>query len=65
MNAIGRNVLLHHGRLDDLAFGKLRSRRDTAADDRPAEQPLASRFYGRLDTARDVLAGAEHEQQIG
>ena len=52
-------------RLDDLAFGSLRSRRDAAADDGPAKKALAPEPARPRRHAVDILARAEHEQEIG
>jgi hypothetical protein len=61
-DAFRRNTPRNHGGLDDLAFRKLRTRRHTAAHDRPAKQALAPEPKGFIDTPRDILARAEHEQ---
>jgi hypothetical protein len=42
-----------------------RTRRHAAAYDRPAKETLAPKPVGFIDAPRDVLARAEHEQEIG
>ena len=48
-----------------VAFRQIRSRRDAAAHDRPAKIALAPQPAGFIDTLVDILARAEHEQQVG
>jgi len=57
--------LRDHRPLDDLAFGSLRSRRDSAAHDSPAEKAFAPEPESLVHTRGNVLARAEHEQEIG
>ncbi|MEY9467138.1 hypothetical protein ABH973_007551 [Bradyrhizobium ottawaense] len=62
---VRRNARRNHRSLDDRALGLLRARRHTAADNRPAEIALAPQPRGGVCAQADVLAGAEHEQQVG
>ncbi|MGY3408556.1 hypothetical protein ACVWZV_004669 [Bradyrhizobium sp. GM5.1] len=64
-NSVSRNARRDHRRLDDRALGLLRARRHAAADNRPAEQTLVPQPGCCVGPQRDVLAGAEHEQQVG
>jgi hypothetical protein len=67
----GRDAARDHRVADDFALRKARtrrkagSRRYAAADDRPAKQAFAPEIEGFIDATRDILAGAEHEQEIG
>ena len=60
-----RHAARHHRLLDDLAFGSVRARRHAAADDDPAAKALAPQTAGLFDTQFDILARAEHKQEIG
>ncbi|MGY4293608.1 hypothetical protein ACVWXN_001703 [Bradyrhizobium sp. i1.4.4] len=62
---VRRNAGRDHRCLDDGALGLLRTRRHTTADNRPAEKALAPQPRGGVGAQANVLAGAEHEQQIG
>ena len=64
-NDPGRNAARDHRRRHDLAFRKPRPRRDPAADDGPAKIAAAPEPRGFRDALVDILAGAEHEQEIG
>src|SRR3954451_22085794 len=64
-DALGWDPACNHRRLDDLAFGKCRSGRHAAADDRAAEEAFAPKPASFFDTLRDILARAEYEQEIG
>jgi hypothetical protein len=64
-DSVGRDAALDHQSLDDLAFRKVRSRRDAAAHDRPAKETLTPEPAGFVHPMRDVLARAKHEQEIG
>ncbi len=62
---VRRNAGRDHRCLDDGALRLLRARRHTTADNRPAEKALAPQPRGGVGAQANVLAGAEHEQQIG
>src|SRR6185295_2067677 len=61
----GRNAARDHGAGHDLAFRQIRSRRRAAAHDRPAKKTFTPQPAGFIDAHLDVLARAEHEQQVG
>jgi len=63
-NFIGRDAACDHRVPDDLAFRNAGTRRHAAADDRPAKHPFAPEPMRFVDTKCDILAGAEHEQEI-
>src|SRR5437762_12262607 len=64
-DALGWDPALNHRRLDELAFGKRRSGRHAAADDRVAEVAFAPEAASFIDALRDIVARAEYEQEIG
>ena len=61
----GGNAARHHRIGNGFAFRTVRSRRDAAADDRPAKIALAPEPDRSIDAFVDIDARAEHEQQIG
>ena len=64
-NDAGRNAARDHRTGNDLAFRQIRSRRHAATHDRPAKKTLPPQPAGLVDPFVDILARAEHEQQVG